>query len=111
MTEERKNELLQLGLSLDDIKFLAKEKGFNLATIRPKVKLSPCICGNTNRSWYTKIGLWHHATTGLCQFKCDKCGFEGGWAKRESQAKKLWNESVAKATTISDKDRLKEADN
>lgn len=110
MTEERKNELLQLGLSLDDIKFLTHQQGFNLATIRPRIKVSQCVCGNTTRRWYDNIRLWHNYKTGLQQFKCGKCGLEGGWAKTETKAKKLWNEAVVRAKEISNKDRLKEAD-
>lgn len=105
MTEERKQELIALQLSVDEIKFLAKQNGFHLATIQPRIKVSPCICGNTTRKWYDPVSCWTHMHTNMKQFKCGKCDFEGGWAKTEKQAKKLWNEAVAEAIAERDKEK------
>lgn len=78
-------------MTYEELKAEAKAQGYNLVKIPPKVPFMQCVCGRGRRS----VGLWHSPMGQF--FKCDYCGFSGGYGKNERKAKIAWNQAIEAA--------------
>lgn len=76
-------------MTLDELKIEAKARGYRLVRIPENIKLPPCpVCGaKRTEQWYDSIGTFR---------KCKICDFRGERAKTDREAKKKWNDAVAK---------------
>ena len=68
----------------------AKELGFKVSPIAPKVYLFDCICGAS----HTKVYGSYDATARGRVMRCHVCGLEGPPRKYQYQAKKAWNDMI-----------------
>lgn len=71
----------------NELKALAKSRGFYLKPITHYNKMKPCICGASYRHKTIILG-------GLTQYVCNKCGFAGRGGYGDQQARDGWNKAV-----------------
>lgn len=76
-------------MTLDELKIEAKAQGYRLVKIPESIRLFPCpVCGaKRTEQWYDCFGTFR---------KCKICAFRGESAKNDREAKKKWNDAVAK---------------
>lgn len=75
-------------MTFEELKAEAKRQGYNLTKIPERITFTPCICGHNRRGmWYSTKGLGR-------KYKCNNCGFEGGWGKTNKEAKLAWNDAI-----------------
>lgn len=68
----------------------AKELGFKVSPIAPKVYVFDCICGAPHTKVYCGFG----GTMKDRVMRCHVCGLEGPPRKYQYQAKKAWNDMI-----------------
>ena len=74
--------------SLDQIKRMAKELGYNLIPNNSWIKKLPCTCGRKRlEAWYGPEGPY---------WVCPDCGKRGPSAPTERKAAMAWNEMIEK---------------
>ena len=71
----------------EEFKDEAKRRGYNLIKIPEKVKLLPCVRGNTE---HRRVFIM----SGLQYYSCRKCGLVAEDGKSERQAKLNWNKMI-----------------
>ena len=76
-------------MTLDELKVEAKKQGYRLVKIPERITLLSCpVCGSKKTSqWYGYFGRF---------YRCDNCNFAGSSAKTIREARKKWNDAVAK---------------
>lgn len=71
----------------EEFKAEAKRRGYNLIKIHEKVKLLPCVCGNTK---HNRVFIM----SGMQYYSCRKCGLVAEDGMTERQAKLNWNKMI-----------------
>jgi hypothetical protein len=69
----------------------AKELGFKVSPMAPKVYLFDCICGASHTKVYCGFG----GTMKDRVMRCHVCGLEGPPRKYQYQAKQAWNDMIS----------------
>lgn len=77
-------------MTVDELKKIANEMGYNIIKKQKYIKLLPCTCGCTRREhWYGVNGYNNYI------FICKQCGNKAV-GKTENEAKINWNKMVSR---------------
>lgn len=74
-------------ITIEELKQLAKLKGYYLKPITKYNKMVTCICGANHRKQIDILG-------GRVLYKCNKCGFTGLSGYGVKQARDGWNKAI-----------------
>ena len=79
-------------MTLDELKAEADNLGYRLVKKPERIIMLPCpICGRKSTSEWYAMEFGRHIFR-----ECNGCNFHGGYRKTPTEAKKKWNEAVAK---------------
>lgn len=75
-------------MTVEELKKIANEMGYNIIKKQEYVKLLPCKCGG-------KVELWSCNCPSGWFYWCSECDAKGGLASTERQARINWNRMVS----------------
>lgn len=88
-------------MNIEEAKAFLEANGYSVIKKNPLPKLLPCVCGCKRRT-EVMVGITRGDAGRVwgTMYRCERCGFEGGFGKTNRDAREEWNNAVIDAKVV-----------